>query len=90
MTFSHDYEALRWGVGHLRRDHSETYARLERAGRLAARSQNGCGYHDDDHQAKTASGWAKAQSTFRQAWIEKALQYHLRSPESNKLPTVTA
>lgn len=72
------YAALSQLLNHIIRAHPEQYAKLKREGRKMARSQNGCGYWDQDGAKGMWNGWAKAQPTFRRAWIEKALDYKLK------------
>lgn len=70
------HDALDKLLTHISACHPDEYKKLERKGRLEARSQNGCGYWDSD----SSNGWDKAQASFRRAWIRTALDYKLKSP----------
>ena len=65
------YEAVEWAKKHIKEYHSKIYENLEKRGRELARSQNGCGYYDGSDKD---TGWQKASTTFRDAWIKHAVE----------------
>ena len=71
-----DYEVLTQLQIHIKTKHSKIYKQFESLGRNAAKSQNGCGYFDSGKSKD--DGWHKAQQTFRDAWIRKALERKIK------------
>ena len=62
------HEVISALLNHIRRKHPTLLAKLKREGRSLARSQNGCRYWDSN-------------SSFRNAWIENALENTLEDLE---------
>jgi hypothetical protein len=77
----HEYEVSEEHVGverllgHIKQKHPLIFTRLEKEGRKAAMSQNGCGYHDSGEGKY--GGWHEAQASFRNAWIKNVLSLHI-------------
>jgi hypothetical protein len=74
-SFECEGEATEALMAHIREKHRELLAELEKEARKLAQSQNGRGYYDDGKQPE--GGWHDAGETFRNAWIEHALEERL-------------
>lgn len=75
QSYDTDHGAVNALLNHIIKCHPDLYAKLKKAGRREAQSQNGCGYFDSGNPSN--DGWHKAQPTFRRAWIESALRHRI-------------